>query len=143
MSLDPKIWGPHYWFVLHTIALGYPLNPNETSKKKYYDFIQNLPIFIPVANIGNLFSKILDDYPVTPYLDSRESLIKWFHYIHNKINEGLGIPEKTMAESLQEYYKHYELKEVSLKNNILKREKYIYFALIIILAMISVSMYKK
>ena len=21
MALDPKIWGPHYWFVLHTIAL--------------------------------------------------------------------------------------------------------------------------
>ena len=33
MALDPKIWGPHYWFVLHTIALNYPLHPNETSKK--------------------------------------------------------------------------------------------------------------
>ena len=34
MSLDPKIWGPKYWFVFHTIALNYPLKPNETSKKK-------------------------------------------------------------------------------------------------------------
>ena len=39
MTLDPKVWGPHYWFVLHTIALKYPLNPNTTIKKKYYDFI--------------------------------------------------------------------------------------------------------
>ena len=32
--LNPKVWGPHYWFVLHTIALTYPVNPNETIKKK-------------------------------------------------------------------------------------------------------------
>ena len=57
MSLDPKIWGPHYWFVLHTITLTYPINPNETIKKKYYDLIQNLPLFIPIENIGNYFSE--------------------------------------------------------------------------------------
>ena len=94
MIYEPKIWGPHYWFVLHTIALNYPLHPNETSKKKYYDFIQNLPIFLPISNMGNLFSKLLDIYPVTPYLDSRESLVKWMHFIHNKINLSLGNSRK-------------------------------------------------
>ena len=44
MALNPTVWGPHYWFVLHTIALSYPLSPNTTTKKKYYDFIQNLPV---------------------------------------------------------------------------------------------------
>ena len=38
-ELDPKIWGPHYWFVLHTISLTYPDIPNETTKKKYYDLV--------------------------------------------------------------------------------------------------------
>ena len=28
MLLSSDIWGPHYWFVIHTIALTYPLNPN-------------------------------------------------------------------------------------------------------------------
>ena len=40
MVLDPKIWGPHYWFFLHTIALNYPLYPNDISKRKYYDVIE-------------------------------------------------------------------------------------------------------
>ena len=31
---NPIIWGPHYWFVLYTIALSYPLNVNESTKKK-------------------------------------------------------------------------------------------------------------
>ena len=34
MSLDSAIWGPHYWFFLHTIALSYPIRPNTPTKKK-------------------------------------------------------------------------------------------------------------
>ena len=143
MALDPKIWGPHYWFVLHTMALQYPLHPNATSKKKYYDFVQNLPIFIPISNIGNAFSRLLDRYPVTPYLDSRESLIKWMHFIHNQVNLSLNIPEKTLQETLHEYYKLYEPKEETAKNYLLQREKYIYFASIITLIILSISLYKK
>ena len=86
MALDPDVWGPKYWFVLHSIALTYPHTVNDVTKKKYYEFIQNLPLFIPITNIGNTFSEFLDKYPVTPYLDSRESMIKWVHFIHNKIN---------------------------------------------------------
>ena len=51
--LDPKIWGPHYWFFLHTIAVTYPHNPNSVTKKKYYDLIQNLHIFLPIAMMVN------------------------------------------------------------------------------------------
>ena len=66
MTLEPKIWGPHYWFFLHTIALSYPNYPNTITKKKYYEFIQNMPLFIPIESISNDFSKLLDNYPVTP-----------------------------------------------------------------------------
>ena len=44
MNFDPNIWGPHYWFFLHTIAESYPLHPNSVTKKKYYDSIQNFPL---------------------------------------------------------------------------------------------------
>ena len=45
-------------------------------------------MFIPDLTISDNFSKILDRYPMTPYLDSRESF-KWMHFIHNKINHFL------------------------------------------------------
>jgi len=143
MSLDPKIWGPHYWFVLHSIALSYPLNPNETTKKKYYDFFHNLPLFLPVSNIGNSFSQLLDSYPVTPYLDSRESLIKWVHFIHNKINFSLGIKELTLEESLTNYYQNYKPKEEIIYDNIKQKQKYLYFAIVLGLITTSLYLYKK
>ena len=48
-----------------------------------------------------------------------------------------------MRESLHDYYKNYEPIETKIKNDIVKREHYIFFSLLTILIMLSVSMYKK
>lgn len=143
MTLDPKIWGPHYWFVLHTIALSYPKNPNEVTKKKYYDFIQNLPLFIPIEDIGNTFSKLIDKYPVTPYLDSRESFIRWMHYIHNKINVALLIPELTMEEAMTTYYNNYKPKVVKDNETRNFRKKIVFAGIISVILIFSALLYKK
>jgi len=143
MALDPKVWGPHYWFVLHTIAITYPFNPNEVTRKKYYDFIQNLPLFLPIDEIGNSFSKLLDKYPVTPYLDSRQSFTKWMHFIHNKINVSLELPELTMEEAMTAYYEHYIPKTVKDNENRKRREKIIFLAIFMIIVVVSVFLYNK
>lgn len=131
MSLDPEVWGPHYWFFIHTLALSYPHNPNDITKKKYYEFIQNLPLFIPVEVIGNTFSKILDEYPVSSYLDSRESFIRWVHFIHNKINEKLEKPKIDLNEFYVKYYEEYKPKNIKMKEYYKWKEKIIYLTIVI------------
>ena len=143
MTLDPKIWGPHYWFVLHTIALSYPKNPNEVTKKKYYDFIQNIPLFIPIEDIGNTFSKLIDKYPVTPYLDSRESFIRWMHYVHNKINVALLMPELTMEEAMTSYYNNYKPMVVKDDETRRFREKIVFLGVISVILIFSAVLYNK
>ena len=125
------------------MALSYPLNANESTKKKYYDFITNLPLFLPVPDIGNVFSKFLDAYPVTPYLDSRESLTKWTHFIHNKINVYLGKPEVSYYDALNQYYEHYKLKEVKKNEEKKNRHKYIFGAVLIVLLFFIIFLYIK
>ena len=142
MILDPKIWGPHYWFVLHSIAMNYPLYPNNISKKKYYDFIENLPLLIPVNDIANSFSKLLDEFPVTPYLDSRESFIKWIHFIHNKINLKLGLPEISLEDSLKQYYNHYREKKYKINSEYISKKKLFFIFLLLLLFIISFFMYR-
>ena len=132
-NFNPEIWGPHYWFFLYTLALTYPINPNNITKKKYYDFIQNLPLFIPSNKIGNDFSKFLDEYPVSPYLDSRESFTKWIHFIHNKINIYIGKKSITYEEALNNYYNNYKLKTVKQLEEKKNKHKYIYASVILIL----------
>tara|TARA_B100000674_G_C37730938_1_gene864283 strand:- start:317 stop:751 length:435 start_codon:yes stop_codon:yes gene_type:complete len=127
---DPSVWGPHYWFVLQTIALTYPTHPNDVSKKKYYDFIQNLPIFIPDKKIGNEFSEMITQFPVTPYLDSRPSFNKWIHFIHNQINIKTGKPEMNMLDSIQKYNDHYNKPEHTLFEIAQRREKIVYIGIV-------------
>ena len=53
--MDPIIWGPHAWFFLHSVAHTYPRMPNSVTKRKYYDLIHTLPLFIPNSKIGDEF----------------------------------------------------------------------------------------
>ena len=106
--MKTEIWGPKYWFVLHSIARTYPENPNDTTQKIYYSWIRNLPLFLPDKSIGNSFASVLDEYPVTPYLDSRLSLMKWMHYIHNVINKKLGKERISFIEAMKIHEKLYK-----------------------------------
>jgi hypothetical protein len=140
MELEPKIWGPHYWFVLFSIALSYPTHANNVVKKKYYDFIQNFPLFIPHREIGNDFMQLIDTYPVTPYLDNRDSFLRWVHFIHNRVNITLGKEEISLKKALEEYYIHYESNEVIQKNT-MKITKYILAWMIVCFVIILVFYY--
>ena len=132
--LDPKIWGPHYWFFIHTVAMTYPIRPNAVTKKKYYEFIQNLPLFIPVESLSGEFSKLIDKYPVTPYLDNRESLIRWTHFVHNKINQKLEKPQISLSEFYIKYYEEYKPQNVKMVEYYKMREKAIYCGIIVTIA---------
>jgi len=131
MIFDPDVWGPHYWFFLHTIAESYPKNPNDVTKRKYYDFIQNMPLFIPIEEMGNKFSEILDRYPVSPYLDNRDSFVRWVHFIHNKFNVLLGKREITLPQALDNYRNEYKPKPVSLSEKLNLKKHYIHLAVIL------------
>ena len=112
MGLDPNVWLPHYQFIMQTISISYPKNPNDVSKKKYYDFIQNLPVFLPDNPLGSQFTKLLDEFPVTPYLSSRMSFMKWVHFVCNKLYESQEMTTHSFMDSLEEYYNQYKPREV-------------------------------
>ena len=132
--LDPKVWGPHYWFFLHTIAVTYPHHPNAVTKKKYYDLIQNLHIFLPIDKIANEFSELLEQYPITPYLDNRESFVRWTWFIHNKINEKLEKPKITLEEFYKQYYENYKPNDVKYREFYKLRAKIIYLFIFLLIA---------
>lgn len=142
-DLDPEIWGPYYWFVLHTIAITYPIKANDVAMKKYYEFIHNLPLFIPNTNIGNIFSKLLDNYPVKPYLNNRESFIKWMHFIHNKINMLTDKPLMSYEDAMNTIYHAYKPKKYKMQQK-LKEKKMICFVFLLLLIMsIIIYLYNK
>jgi hypothetical protein len=142
MHYNPEVWGPHYWFFLHTIANTYPDIPNNVTKRKYYDLIVNMPIFIPHDKIGNMFAELLDKYPVSPYLDNRDSFVRWVYFIHNKINHHLGKEEITYLDALERYKQHFQPKSVSLSERLNIKKHYIYVGITFILILLIYVFYK-
>ncbi len=133
MKVNADIWGPYYWFFLHTISLHYPSNPNETIKKKYFDFINNFYLFIPDNKISNEFQTLLSKYPVSPFLDTKKSFIHWVHFIHNKINQHLGKSTTSLKDFYIEYYEQTKPKQA--KDILYKKltNKILFFCFIFIL----------
>jgi hypothetical protein len=133
---DKEVWEPHFWFFFHTIAHSYPSVPNSTTKRKYYDFIINIPLFIPNPEVGNEFSKLLDKYPVSPYLDSRDSFIRWMHFFHNKRNKMLGKEEISLFSSLDNYRNFYKPQQIKLSEQFHLKKEYIVmvFTILVVIA---------
>jgi hypothetical protein len=135
-TFTPEIWGPHYWFFLHTVAHTYPQNPNDVIRRKYYDLFMNLPLFLPNESVGNKFSEMLDRFPVTPYLANRDSLIRWVHFIHNRYNGLLGKPEISLYEGLDRYFANYAPPTLIVSERFHIKAQYIYLALIVVLLLL-------
>jgi hypothetical protein len=100
-------------------------------------------MFLPVEEISSYFSKLLNDYPVQPYLDNRESFIKWFWFIHNKVNEKLEKPVITLSEFYSKYYEQYKTTNEKMIDYYKMKRKIIYFLLIILLGSLIYYLYDK
>ena len=135
-ELDASIWGPHYWFFLHTISLTYPKYPDSATKRKYYDFIMNLPLFIPNNSYSKKMSFFLNEYPVTPYLDKRDSFIYWVYFMHNKINNSLGKEEISFLRALDDYYDNYKPKIIQLHKKINVNKNYVFMGFLVLMCIV-------
>jgi len=73
--------------------------------------------------MSKYFEHLLDEYPILPYLDDKDSLVRWVWFIHNKINDKLEKPTMTLEQFYVSYYDKYKPKQVTFmeNNKLLKR----------------------
>ena len=84
-----------------------------------------------MEEISGEFSKLIDKYPITPYLDNRDSFVRWMHFIHNKINEKLEKPQISLNDFFVKYYDEYKTGDEKLTQYYKIREKVIYFGILV------------
>ena len=102
--MDPKIWGPYFWFTLHTITLSYPDKPSYENKRQFNDFFVGLQNVIPCPKCREHYKTHLTNNPISSALDSKEHLVVWLFNLHNIVNESLG-KNKMPFEDFQEKYR--------------------------------------
>jgi hypothetical protein len=103
--MNQNLWGPKYWFTLHTLSYEYPMEPTSNDKIRYYNFISSLQYMLPCSICRVNFKKNLKSSPLEDHLHSRKDLVYWVIDIHNKVNLETGKRLYTHEEVIQIYEK--------------------------------------
>lgn len=136
--MDPTVWGPKLWFVIHTIALNYPNNPTYEDKRVTEEFFNNLKYTIPCGKCKIHYRQRLERNPIINYLDSKESLFRYTIDIHNQVNKSLGKKIYTYDEVVEIYREHYNKEDVKKEKRYLAFKKWINLKYIGIAAFIGI-----
>lgn len=107
--MKPEIWGKYAWPFFHMVTMGYPENPTEKDKQRYFTYINCLKYVLPCDKCKNNLKKHLKRYPLTEEaLSSRQALIKWGIDLHNIVNYYTGKPMLTNEAAVNELNKMIE-----------------------------------
>lgn len=90
-NIPPEIWGPHYWFVIHTFADIYPDTPNSLDKEVATNFIRMIPFILPCADCSDhAFAYIFEKNTEIPYIiQSKTNMVNFFRKFHDCVNTRL------------------------------------------------------
>ena len=90
--MDPSVWGPKLWFVIHTLALNFPDNPSYEDKRHYEDFFNNLTFMIPCDKCRIHYTERIRKNPVINHLENSDMLFRYTIHLHNDVNKSLHKP---------------------------------------------------
>ena len=143
--MNSEIWGPYFWFTLHTVTLAYPEKPTYLDKSHYQNFFISLQNVLPCKICQQHYHNHLKEFPISSFLGSKESLVIWCFKLHNKVNESLGKPLFTFKEFKDKYRKIYAptiLQKVTNSECINKYKKYKFIVLVILLLIVGGVIFK-
>lgn len=100
---QPSQFGPHYWYMLHSMALNYPVNPTAFAKTKMKAFIEAIPFLLPCLNCTEHAKEFMANANIQEALNGRKDLFTFFWNFHNLVNTRLGKPEMSFDEALNLY----------------------------------------
>lgn len=92
---NPKVWGPPFWFSLHTSASFYPEHPSEIVKERMKGRILAIPYEIPCSMCRSHAITFVEARrgELDDVVSTRMGLVKFYTDFHNQVNKRYGKPE--------------------------------------------------
>lgn len=113
-TADPKIWGPAFWFTLHTSAAHYPLNPSPIVRERMKARILAIPYEIPCAGCRphaiEFIQKNMDQ--LDDIVSNRHKLGQFYVTFHNAVNKRYNKPLWSYEQAYQYYSGEMELEYI-------------------------------
>ncbi len=110
---NPRIWGPHFWFILKCITHNYPMSPTAQDKEHMESFFYELQFVLPCEKCKYTFKQHYNKYPINKYLSCRTKLIEWLELIYDETNRSIA---NNRVKIMDEYIDTGEM--VPIKQNV-------------------------
>lgn len=85
---DQRVWGPHAWHFLHSVAETY----DPSKRKSFLDFVRSLPDLLPCSVCGDHLREHLASMDVEAAAGSRQDVSDFMWDLHNRVNADIGKP---------------------------------------------------
>lgn len=103
--MNQNLWGPKYWFTLHTMTFEFPKHPTEKDRKTYHSIFISLQDVLPCSICRRNYKNNLAEHPIENHLYSRKAIVHWLIDIHNKVNAETGKRHYSYDEVIDIYSK--------------------------------------
>ena len=105
MSIDPKIWGPHFWFTMYSVAFTYPDNPTNNDINNFKNFYLSLGEVLPCPKCRMHYTQYINNHPLdNNILSKRNNLLDWLINYNNEVNKVSGNNKVVTRDSLVAEY---------------------------------------
>ena len=102
-----SVWGPPFGFILHIISFNYPVNPTETDKKNYYNFIMSLKHILPCGACRKNIVKNLKSINFSKSkMKNRDTFSKAIYDLHEEVNRMLNKKNNLSYDNIRYIYEN-------------------------------------
>jgi hypothetical protein len=106
-----SVWGPIFWFFLHTMSFNYPNNPSIETKKQYRDFIISLQYILPCKYCRDNLALNFKKLPITmDEMKNRETFSRYVYNLHEVVNKMLKKKSNLTYEDVRDRFEIFRSK---------------------------------
>lgn len=86
-GIDPKIWGPFYWYFLKSIAHNYPDNPNNEAINHVRGIFHGLQSALPCPECRQHYREYIKKHAIEQSLSNKKLLLNWINNLEQAIKK--------------------------------------------------------
>lgn len=107
-GMQTAIFGPVFWTAIHLVSFNYPVNPTDQQKGQYKSWLLATGNVLPCRYCRDNFVKnietTLDGRSLGSVFESRDSLSRFCHALHEQINKMLKKDCERTFEEVRDMY---------------------------------------
>lgn len=112
------VWGPVFWFFLHTMSFNYPVSPSIETKRHYMNFVLSLKNILPCKHCRDNLTDNFKKLPITMNtMKNRETFSRYIYDLHELINKMLKKKSNLSYEDVRERFETFRSKCIVKKKS--------------------------